>query len=175
MDLLHVLFGSILALDNPSLLLLSGVATTTLLVLALIYRPLVLDCVDPIFLRSVSKSGPIVHVIFLGLVVLNLVGGFQALGTLLVVGIMMLSAAASRFWSNDITLMVIFSIVIGLLAGYGGLLVSFHAELLSASARQLPASPAIVLTAGFFYIASLLIGPNGGLLRRLKPGKHLSA
>ena len=61
--------------------------------LALIWRPLVLECVDPIFLRSVSRAGAPVHLIFLALVVLNLVGGFQALGTLLAVGIMMLPAA----------------------------------------------------------------------------------
>ena len=54
---------------------------------------------DPLFLRSVSRLGTPVHFIFLGLVVLNLVGGFQALGTLLSVGLMMLPAAAARFWS----------------------------------------------------------------------------
>ena len=65
----------------------------------LLYRPLVLECVDPVFLRSVSRAGTPTHLVFLGLVVLNLVGGFQALGTLLAVGMMMLPAAAARFWS----------------------------------------------------------------------------
>ena len=36
------------------------------------------------------------------LVVLNLVGGFHALGTLLAVGMMMLPAIAARFWTRDI-------------------------------------------------------------------------
>ena len=40
------------------------------------------------------------HFIFLGLVVLNLVAGFQALGTLLAVGLMMLPATAARFWAR---------------------------------------------------------------------------
>ena len=56
-DLLHVLFGSVLALDNETLLLIAGNATITLIVLALIYRPLVIECVDPGFLRSVSGAG----------------------------------------------------------------------------------------------------------------------
>ena len=60
---------------------------------------LVAECLDPLFLRSVSRLGTPVHFIFLGLVVLNLVGGFQALGTLLSVGLMMLPAAAARFWT----------------------------------------------------------------------------
>src|ERR687889_2145022 len=128
-DLLHVLFGTVLALDDPALLLLAAIATVTLVALALLYRPLVLECVDPTFLRSVSRAGTPTHLIFLGLVVLNLVGGFHALGTLLSVGLMMLPAAAARFWTADITLMMIVSILIGIMSGFAGLLLSFHAEL----------------------------------------------
>jgi zinc/manganese transport system permease protein len=82
-DLLHFLFGSVLALDNETLLLIAAITTASLLVLAVIYRPLVLECVDPGFLRSVSRAGAPAHIAFLALVVMNLVGGFQALGTLL--------------------------------------------------------------------------------------------
>src|ERR687893_2759118 len=99
-DLLHVLFGTVLALDDGTLLLLASISSLTVLALALLYRPLVLECVDPTFLRSVSGAGTPTHLIFLGLVVMNLVGGFHALGTLLAVGMMMLPAAASRFWTS---------------------------------------------------------------------------
>src|SRR5690606_1316623 len=92
-DLLHVLFGTVLALDDATLLLVAGIATVTLGALALLYRPLVLECVDPGFLRSVSRAGAVAHLAFLALVVINLVGGFHALGTLLAVGMMMLPAA----------------------------------------------------------------------------------
>src|ERR671920_2001380 len=103
--------------------------TVTLLALALLYRPLVLECVDPTFLRSVSRAGTPTHLAFLGLVVLNLVGGFHALGTLLAVGLMMLPAAAARFWCADITLMTIVATALGIVSGFSGLLLSFHAEL----------------------------------------------
>src|SRR5271170_7163910 len=105
-DLMHFLFGSVLAVDNPTLALMLGMTSVSLLVLALIWRPLVLECVDPGFLRSVSRSGGLAHIAFLALVVLNLVGGFQALGTLLAVGIMMVPAVTSRFWARDITGMI---------------------------------------------------------------------
>ncbi|WP_436428574.1 metal ABC transporter permease, partial [Enterococcus faecium] len=84
---MHVLFGTVLALDDPTLLLLAGITTVTLVALAVLWRPLVLDCVDPGFLRSVSRAGAPAHMVFLGLVVLNLVAGFHALGTLLAVGL----------------------------------------------------------------------------------------
>ena len=102
-DLLHFLFGSVLALDDPTLLLIAAITTLSLAVLAVIYRPLVLECVDPGFLRSVSRAGAPAHIAFLALVVMNLVGGFHALGTLLAVGIMMLPAVIARFWARDIT------------------------------------------------------------------------
>ncbi|MBZ6077408.1 zinc ABC transporter permease AztB [Microvirga puerhi] len=166
-DLLHVLFGTVLALDDQTLLLLASISTITVLALALLYRPLVLECVDPTFLRSVSRSGTPVHLVFVGLVVLNLVGGFHALGTLLAVGMMMLPAAAARFWTNDITVMMVVSIAVGIVSGIGGLLLSFHAEL--------PAGPAIILTAGGLYGLSLALGREGGLLWLAWPGKHLEA
>ena len=56
-DLLHVLFGSVLALDNATMILLAAIASVTLFGLALIYRPLVLETLDPAFLASVSNAG----------------------------------------------------------------------------------------------------------------------
>lgn len=166
-DLFHVLFGNVLALDNDVLLLLSSVATLTLVMLALVYRPLVLECVDPGFLRSVSRSGGVVHLTFLGLVVLNLVAGFHALGTLLAVGLMMLPAAAARFWTADITRLILLASGFGILSGYAGLVLSYSAG------SNLPAGPAVIISAGALYLGSLLFGTQGGLARRLLPRPHL--
>ncbi|ALA16658.1 MULTISPECIES: metal ABC transporter permease [Chelatococcus] len=166
-DLLHVLFGTVLALDDATLLLVAGIATVTLAALAVLYRPLVLECVDPGFLRSVSRAGAVAHLAFLALVVINLVGGFHALGTLLAVGMMMLPAASARFWSGDITVMIGVSTLVGMLSGAAGLILSYH--------TGLPAGPSIILVAGGAYIASLFVGPVDGLLWRLVPGRHLEA
>ncbi|WOJ91466.1 metal ABC transporter permease [Methylocapsa polymorpha] len=166
-DLLHVLFGSVLALDDATLILLASIASVTLAGVALLYRPLVMETVDPGFLASVSRAGGPTQIIFLALVVLNLVGGFHALGTLLAVGIMMLPAASARLISQDITAMLAISAAQGMLAGYAGLIISFHASL--------PSGPLIILVAGLFYLLALVFGPAGGLMRRLKPRRHLEA
>ncbi len=166
-DLFHVLFGNVLALDNDVLVLLASVATLSLLTLAALYRPLVMECVDPGFLRSVSRSGGVVHLTFLALVVLNLVAGFHALGTLLAVGLMMLPAAAARFWTADITRLILLATAFGMVSGYAGLVVSYSAG------SNLPAGPAIILAAGALYLGSLLLGSQGGLARRLLPAAHL--
>ncbi|TNC16255.1 metal ABC transporter permease [Methylobacterium terricola] len=166
-DLLHILFGTVLALDDDALLLLGGISTVTLAALAVAYRPLVMECVDPLFLRSVGRASGPVHYAFLALVVLNLVGGFAALGTLLAVGLMLLPAISARFWALDLTGLMPAAVVLALLASVAGLLVSYYASL--------PTGPAIVLSAGMLYVVSMLLGPRGGLVWRLMPGRHLEA
>jgi zinc/manganese transport system permease protein len=166
-DLLHVLFGSVLALDDQALMLIGGVATVTLVTLAIIIRPLVMESIDPVFLRSVSQAGAPAHLAFLALAVLNLVGGFQALGTLLAVGLMMLPAIAARFWAKTLTGMIAVATLIGIVATYAGLLLSYHLGLAS--------GPTIILVAGIMYLLSIFVGTQGGLLLALLPRKHLEA
>ena len=166
-DLLHFLFGTVLAVDDPTLLLIVSLSSVSTILLALIWRPLVLECVDPGFLRSVSRAGGPTHIAFLLLVVMNLIGGFQALGTLLAVGIMMLPAVISRFWARDISRMIVIAIGSAAVSGYAGLLLSFHASL--------PSGPAVILVAGGIYIVSVIVGPVGGLVWRLVPMRHLEA
>jgi zinc/manganese transport system permease protein len=166
-DLLHVLFGSVLALDDAALLLIACITTVTLFGLAILYRPLVLECVDPGFLRSVSGAGAPTHLAFLALTVLNLVGGFHALGTLLSVGMMMLPAICARFWTRDVTALVGVATLIGAASGVLGLLLSYH--------QGLPAGPSIILMAGGAYVLSMLFGTQGGYLLRLVPRRHLEA
>jgi zinc/manganese transport system permease protein len=107
----------------------------------------------------------LLHVLFGTLVVLNLVGAFQALGTLLAVGMMMLPAASARLVTQDMTAMIGIAAAQGILAGYAGLIVSFHAGL--------PSGPLIILMAGLLYLLALVFGPAGGLLHRFMPGRHL--
>jgi len=154
-DLLHLLFGSILAIDDTALLLIGAVATTSVLSLAAIWRPLVIECFDPGFLRAVDGRGGVVHTVFLVLVVLNLVAGFQALGTLMAVGLMMLPAATARFWVRELSSLCAASSTLALVSGFLGLLLSYHLDL--------PSGPSIVLVAGVAYLASVLFGPRDSL------------
>jgi zinc/manganese transport system permease protein len=166
-DLLHVLFGNILAMDDQTLLVIAFNATITLVVMAVIYRPLVIECVDPVFLRTVSRAGAPAHLAFLALVVINLVNGFHALGTLLAVGLMVLPAGIARFWSRDITGMMLIAVASAMLSGYLGLVLSFQ--------TKVPSGPAVILVAAALYVFSVLFGRVSGLVRQLFPGRHLEA
>jgi zinc/manganese transport system permease protein len=166
-DLLHVLFGTVLALDDAAVLLIAAIATITVLTFAVIYRALVIECFDPLFLRQVSRSSSAAHFAFLVLLVLNLVGGFQALGTLMVVGMLVLPAAAARFWARDLTLMIGVAVIVAFASGFAGLLLSYHAGV--------PSGPAIILGAGAFYALSVVVGPVGSVRARRARQRHLQA
>ncbi len=163
MDLIHVLFGTVLGLDDAALLLVTAASSITLLVLALIFRPLVVECLDPGFLRAERGGGSISHMVFLILLVMTLVAGFQVLGTLMVVGIMMLPATAARFWARSVGRQMVLSGAIGTFASYFGLLFSYHANV--------PASPAIILAAGLVYFVSVFFGPHGGLIQAARQAR----
>ena len=166
-DLLHVLFGTVLALDDPALILIVAIATLSMVTLAIIYRPLVVECFDPQFLRSVSRASSPTHLVFLGLVVLNLISGFQALGTLMAVGIMLLPAISARFWAQDVSSQILVAVILGFGASLIGLLASYYVNV--------PSGPAIILTSGVGYVLSLLLGQKGGALWQLLPQRHLEA
>lgn len=161
-DLQHLLFGSVLAVDDSALLLMAGVATVALPALALIWRPLVLDSFDP----ESQPHGARWHLVFLALVVLCVVGGFTALGTLMSVGLMMLPAVAARHWSSGIAGQVRASVAIAAAASVLGLLGAYHLDL--------PAGPAIVLAAGALWVGSLVAGPQESLVQRWLRRPHLA-
>lgn len=163
-DLLHVLFGSVLALDDAALLLLASFASLSVVVLAVGLRLFVLEGCDPAFLARISRLGPLAHYGFMVLLVLNLVAGFHALGTLMAVGIMILPAAAARLWVCNIGPLLLIAVFTAFLGSFLGLLLSYHADL--------PSGPAIVLTLGGLYLLSLAIGPLGPLASRWRSGWH---
>ncbi|MBI08155.1 MAG: zinc ABC transporter permease [Rhodospirillaceae bacterium] len=163
-DLMHVLFGTVLALDNAALILLCSIASLSVLIIALFFRPLVLECADPQFLRSVSRLSALTHFTFLALVVLNLVAGFHALGTLMAVGIMILPAAAARFWAASIGGLILVAVGVAMLASMTGLLLSYH--------YSLPSGPAIILVAGIAYGMSIVFGTSGGIISQASLRRH---
>lgn len=166
-DLLHVLFGNVLALDNQTLLLLASIATVTLLGLAVLFRPLAMETLDPAFTQAATGAGAVTQLAFLALLVLNLVAGFQALGTLMSVGLMMLPALAARLWTQKLDAAIALAALFGVASAYAGLVASY--------AMSLPSGPSIVLAAGVFYLVSLLFGRTGGALRDRPRRRHLEA
>jgi zinc/manganese transport system permease protein len=156
-DVVRVLFGTVLAIDRQALLQIAAVTSVILPAVAILYRPLAVGAFDPAFLRAVGARAPY-GAMFLLLVVLTLIANFQAFGTLLAVGPMLLPAAAARCWGLGAAATMALSSGIGLAASLAGLLASYHANL--------PSGPAIILAAGTLFAASLAAS---GAWARLAP------
>lgn len=162
-ELLHALFGDALSLSVEGLIVVAVVATVSLAGLAIIWRGLVADCLDPQFFRSVSKAGPAISAAFMVLVVTNLVGGFQALGTLLAIGLLILPAVTARLWVRRLEPMCLLAAGIGLVSSVIGILAGVP--------LAAPPGPAIILAAGAFYLLSLILAPHG-LIRTRRPARR---
>ncbi|NLA89499.1 MAG: metal ABC transporter permease [Alcaligenaceae bacterium] len=157
-DLVHVLFGSILAISDESLLTTMIISSVSIIVLALIYRPLVLDCFDPVFLRVELGRRSRVFQVYIVLLVVNLVAGFQILGTLMVVGVVILPAIVARFFGRTLGVQLVIAPLVGVVCQYAGLVISF--------AYDLPASTIIILLNGILAVLAMLFGPYGSALKR---------
>jgi zinc/manganese transport system permease protein len=127
-DLTHLLFGSVLAVDDATLLGMAGAASVTLPALAVIWRPLILESLDPGFTAAAGLRGGVWHLAFLSLVVLCVVSGFVALGTLMSVGLMMLPAVAARHFAATLAGQVRAAVALAVAASVLGLLLSYHAN-----------------------------------------------
>jgi zinc/manganese transport system permease protein len=156
-EIMRVLFGTVLAIDHTALLQIAALASIILLVIAALYRPLAVSAFDAAFLRAAGVRAPY-GAVFSALVVLALVASFQAFGTLLALGPMLLPAAAARCWRLGAAASIALAIGFGVAASVAGLLLSYHGNL--------PSGPAIVLSAGLLFgISSVL----AGILRRVTP------
>jgi zinc/manganese transport system permease protein len=145
-DLVRVLFGTVLAIDHRALLQIAAASTVIILMIAALYRPLAVGAFDPAFLRAAGTRVPY-GAVFSALVVLALVASFQAFGTLLALGPLLLPAAAARCWGLGVAASMALATGFGLIASVAGLLISYHGNL--------PSGPAIVLAAGLLFCLSL--------------------
>jgi len=164
-DLEDILFGDAKSLDDNILYLMAGVSGVTLATLAIIYRPLVVESFDPVFLRSVGGKGGLVQGVFLTLAVLTMVESYRAMGTLMSAGLMLIPAIAAQFWTQSLKPMLAIAIGIGISGAGIGLALAF--------AYHLPSGPAIILIVGTIYILSLLFGKFGSIRARYFPFRHL--
>ncbi|WP_217362374.1 metal ABC transporter permease [Ruegeria arenilitoris] len=148
------LFGSILGIDDASLILVGGVATVTLISFAILLRPLIVSTCDPVFFEARTRRPWLTEQGFMLLLVLNLLAAFKTLGTLMAVGLMILPATAARYWANTITGQLVLGFVFALSSCWIGLTLSYLFP-------ETPSGPAIVLVSGCFFLVSAVFGPLG--------------
>lgn len=167
-DLVHVLFGDGVAIPPDRMTLILAASAATLIAFPWLYRSVLAAAVDPLS-QPRTRHAALAHYGFLGLVVVNLIAAFLAVGSLLGVAVMIFPAICARLWAPTIDRMMIAAAVIGLIGVIMGLVAAYL--------MHLPPGPAIVLMLGLLFIVSLLFGSADGWFarRRVRRQPHLEA
>lgn len=126
-DATSILFGDVLAISPTDLALLAAATVVGVSLAAAFHRPLVALALDP-RLAAVLGLGPrSAQAVLVGLVTLAVVASYQAVGSLLVVGLLLAPAVAAGPWTTRLPTRMVLASAIGVLAVAVGLLVSWHA------------------------------------------------
>ncbi|WDU53514.1 metal ABC transporter permease [Taylorella equigenitalis] len=157
-ELSHILFGSIYNIADIDIWVILIVSSVTMILLALFYRPIVMECLDPLFMRMDGGLGRFTHILFLVMLAFNLVAGYKVLGTLLVVSVMLLPAITSTFITRSLEKQILLSSLISILILYFGLVIAYN--------FNLQPSAIIALLGGVCYLLALFFGSQKGILRR---------
>lgn len=143
-DITRILFGELLGVDRTDLMwqVLVAVAVGSIALIA--HRPFVLMSLDDGLAHTSGFSVRIFHGLMLTMVALAIVGSFQLVGTLLVLGLLIAPAATGALLARRISSMVAVAAASGVLSSYVGLLVSYHFDV--------AAGASIVLTSVYLFL-----------------------
>ncbi len=161
-DLLHYLFGNILAVTKADLALVTIAACLSVMAVLVFYRVIVLEIFDATFHRACGGHNLAVVLVMFGLITLDLVAALQAVGTILALGFFILPAATAYLWCDRLGWMLLWAAVLG---GSGSVLGLYASYLL-----DLTSGPCMVAGLGLFFVLSLLVAPYGLFRRRRRGG-----
>jgi len=166
-NLEDILFGDVSAVSRETLIAMTAASSVTLFGLAVIYRPLVIEAFDPVFLQSVGGRGGLYQGVFMALTVLTMVEGYRTLGTLMASDLIIIPAVTAQFWTRRLPFLMLWAVAIGIVSSAVGIMI--------AARYGLPSGPAIILVVGGIYFLSALFGSVGSLRARYFPPHHLEA
>ena len=150
------IYGQTAAMSASEAWTIAAVALGAILTAMALMKEMRLVAFDEDFAAVQGWPVPLIDMAMLALVVIVTVVGLQAVGLVLVVALLVIPAAAARFWTDRLATMIAIAGAIGAASGYTG-------AALSALLPRFPAGGVIVLVAGFLFVMSLLFAPRRGL------------
>ncbi|MCC9710798.1 metal ABC transporter permease [Streptomyces sp. MNU76] len=163
-DLTGFLFGDVLAVRQQDLLVLAAALLAALVVSVLGHRAFLALAFDSRKAHTLGLRPRVAHAVLLGLLGLAIVASFHIVGTLLVLGLLIAPPAAALPWARSVRGVMVLAALLGALATFGGLLVSWH---LSTAAGATVSALAVSL----FFLSHVL----SGLRDRRTPHAHAPA
>jgi len=126
----------------------------------LLFKEFTLLSFDKNFAISLGLPVKQIELIMTSMIVLAVVIGIQAVGVVLMAAILITPAAAARFWTDNIRMMILLASVFGALSGISGAYISYVAP-------AMPTGPWIVIVISTIAILSFFFAPRRGVVSRL--------
>jgi manganese/zinc/iron transport system permease protein len=156
----HFLFGKAAALVGSDLYAFLIVASILLVVVYIMFKEFALLAFDKAYAKSIGYPVRTLELILTSLIVLAVVIGIQAVGVVLMAAILITPAAAARFWTDKIVVMVFLASAFGAFSGLSGAYISFVAP-------AMPTGPWIVIVISTIAFISFFLAPKRGVISRL--------
>jgi ABC-type Zn uptake system ZnuABC Zn-binding protein ZnuA/ABC-type Mn2+/Zn2+ transport system permease subunit len=148
-DLLHMLFGNILAVSLYDMLMTSIAGVLALAIIILLYRELMIYSFDPVLAHSFGLRATVLHYILMGLMTLAIVVALRSVGVVLVVAMLITPAATAYLISKRLNEMMAKAAIIGAISAVTGLYISYYLNIASGASMVLIA--AIIFAATVVY------------------------
>ena len=153
------IYGKTASMIASDAMLIAASGLLTVVVIGLMFKELTLLCFDEGFAGSRGYRVLLLDLVLMALVVVVTIIGLQAVGLVLMIALLVIPAAAARFWTQDLKTMMLISAGFG---GFGG----FIGAALSAVFPNLPSGAMIVLVCSGLFFVSMLCGTARGVLFR---------
>ncbi|PZT56529.1 metal ABC transporter permease [Paenibacillus silvae] len=176
LDLDCVLFGEIAYVQWDTLTLLGmdagpravwmlGITLLVILVVVgLFYKQFKLCAFDPALAAACGIPVVLFHYVLMGLVSMTSVASFESVGSILVVGMLIVPAAAAYLLTDQLGKMIVYAVLIGAASSVGGYLMAY---VLDASIAG-----CMVAVAGILFVLALLLSPKQGIVLRYVRRKY---
>lgn len=155
-DLFHILFGNVLALERADMVLTGGVGVLVIVAVIGLFRWLHVWSFDPELAQTLGVPVRLVSYVFTTLLSATIVASMKAVGLLLVVAMLIIPGATAQLLTSRLKTMLMVAMSVGVMSAVAGLYGSFYVDVAS--------GPAIVLTAVALFTLALAFAPNYGLV-----------
>ena len=167
-DLTAFLFGRILTVDRQQILVTAVIGGVVLLTLALLGKELVLRAFDPDGAAALGYRVPVLDLALNLVVALVVVASVRAVGTVLVIALLVVPGAAARLVSDRLAVIIVVAAGIGALGGWLGLAASYEASV--NHGLRLASGATVVLALVALYAVAALVGAARSSARRGRAG-----
>lgn len=153
------IYGKTASMTATDAMLIAGVAVVVLATCVLLFKEFRLLCFDAAYASAQGWPALFLDVVMMALIVAVTVIGLQAVGLILVIALLIVPAAAARFWTERLAIMTVIAGLFGALSGLTG-------SAASALLPNLPSGAMIVLAGSALFLFSMMFGSARGVLVR---------